>query len=270
MKNIPLHNNTAIPQLGLGVWQSREGKEVINAVTWALDTGYRHIDTAAAYHNEEGVGRAIKEHALSREEVFITTKVWTTDIRAGRARQSLENSLRKLRTDYIDLLLLHWPAEGYVAAWRELEQAQRDGKVRAIGLSNFMPEHIDNLLSEANVTPAINQIEYHPYLTQPDVAEACARHGIQLEAWSPLMQGEFTKIDLFDDIAEAHGKTPAQVLIRWSLQRGLVTIPKSSNKSRIEENFDVFDFALSDEDMERINQLDRGQRLGPDPRNFGF
>lgn len=270
MKNIQLHNDTAIPQLGLGVWQTKDGREAVNAVTWALDAGYRHVDTAAIYKNEESVGQAVADHSLPRDQVFLTTKVWNTDIRAGKTRQALETSLRKLKTDYVDLLLLHWPVDGFVPAWHELERAQEKGLVRAIGLSNFMPENLDQLLPETNVQPCINQIEYHPYLTQPDVTAACAEHGIQLEAWSPLMQGHFLEIDLFDRIAEKHGKTAAQVIIRWDLQRDIVTIPKSSNQGRIQENCSVFDFELSAEDMAAIDALERGKRFGPDPRNFDF
>jgi diketogulonate reductase-like aldo/keto reductase len=270
MKNLPLHNDTAIPQLGLGVWQTKDGQQAIDAVTWALDAGYRHIDTAAIYRNEESVGQAVAEHRLPRDQVFITTKVWNDDIRAGNTRSALETSLRKLKTDYADLVLLHWPVDGFVPAWQELERAQEAGLVRAIGLSNFMPEDLDKLLPEVNVRPCINQIEYHPYLTQSDVTAACAEHSIQVEAWSPLMKGHFLEVDLFAEIGQKYGKTAAQVIIRWDLQRDIVTIPKSANHGRIRENFDVFDFELSSEDMTAIDALERGKRFGPDPRNFDF
>lgn len=270
MKNITLNDGNWMPQLGLGVWKSDNGSEVINAIHWALDAGYRHVDTARIYKNEEGVGKALSTATLPREQVFLTTKIWNDDIRAGRSTQALEESLDRLQTDYVDLLLLHWPVKGYEKAWQDLEAAQRDGKVKSIGLSNFMPEHLADIMKIADVAPAVNQIEYHPYLQQQDVAEACARHDIVLTAWSPLMQGHFLDEPLFQELADRHGKTPAQILLRWDVQRGVVTIPKSTNKGRIRENFAVWDFELSAAEMNDINALEKSHRFGPDPRDFDF
>lgn len=270
MVNSTLNNGVSMPQLGLGVWQAKDGEEVKNAIHWALDTGYRHIDTARIYKNEEGVGAAIASASTPRDQIFLTTKVWNDDIRAGRAAAAIDESLTRLRTDYVDLLLLHWPVKGSPAAWRDLEAAQRAGKCRAIGLSNFMPEQMDEILSVAEITPAINQIEYHPYLTQQDAAAACAAHGILLTAWSPLMQGHFKDEALFTEIGEKHGKSAAQVVLRWGLQRGVIVIPKSTNQGRIQQNFDLFDFELNTEEMDQINALEKGHRFGPDPRNFDF
>jgi len=260
-----------MPQVGLGVWQAKDGDEV-SAVRDALAAGYRHIDTAAVYKNEEGVGKALAETDVPRDQFFITTKLWNDDIRAGKAREALETSLNKLGLDYVDLYLLHWPVEGGTKAYQELEKLQDEGLIRSIGLSNYMPEHIDSLMSETDVTPAVNQIEFHPYCQQRDVLEACQKHGIVVTAWSPLMQGNFLEEPLLKELAESYGKTAAQVLLRWDIQRGVVTIPKSVHKARIEQNFDLFDFELSEADVARIDALDKGNdgRYGPDPRNFDF
>lgn len=270
MKNITLNDGQRMPQLGLGVWQSDNGSEVINAIHWALDAGYRHIDTARIYKNEEGVGKALRSAAVPRDEVFLTTKIWNDDIRAGRSTQALEESLERLDTDYVDLLLLHWPVDGYEAAWDALEAARESGKAKSIGLSNFMPEHLEDILRSGSTLPAVNQVEYHPYLHQQDVAEACAKHNIAITAWSPLMQGNFKKEELFTELAEKYGKSPAQIVLRWDIQRGVITIPKSVHKGRIEENISVFDFKVAEEDMERINALNKEHRFGPDPRDFDF
>ncbi|PHI19029.1 aldo/keto reductase [Lewinellaceae bacterium SD302] len=270
MKNITLNDGNKMPQLGLGVWQSDNGSEVINAIHWALDAGYRHVDTARIYKNEEGVGEALKSAATPRDQVFLTTKIWNDDIRQGRAAAALDESLDRLQTDYVDLLLLHWPVDGYEAAWEALEQAREAGKVKSIGLSNFMPEHLNDILKSGSVVPAVNQIEYHPYLHQQDVADACAAQNIALTAWSPLMQGHFKDESLFSEIGEQHGKSAAQVVLRWDLQRGVITIPKSVHEGRIKENFDVFDFELSSDEMEKINALNKEHRFGPDPRDFDF
>ena len=259
-----------MPQVGLGVWQAKDGEEVSNAIHWALDAGYRHIDTARIYKNEEGVGSAIASASTPRDQIFLTTKVWNDDIRAGRAAAAIDESLDRLQTDYVDLMLLHWPVDGSAAAWRDLEAAYHAGKCKAIGVSNFMPEHLNEILSIAEVTPAINQIEYHPYLTQADVAQVCAANDIAITAWSPLMQGHFKDEPLFAELAATHSKSAAQVVLRWGLQRGVIIIPKSTNQGRIQQNFDIFDFELSQEEMNRINALEKGHRFGPDPRNFDF
>ena len=261
-----------LPPLGLGVWQAKDGDEVAAAVAAALEAGYRHIDTAAIYKNEEGVGEGLRRAGLPREEVWVTTKLWNDDIRAGRAREGLTISLRKLGLDYVDLYLLHWPVDGGVAAYRELERLQADGLTRHIGVSNYMPEHLDELLAATEVVPYANQIELHPYCQQRDAVSYCEARGIRLTAWSPLMQGHFADEPLLAEIGAPYGKTAPQVLVRWGLQRGFSVIPKSVNPGRIAANFDVHDFALSDADMRRLDALDRGDagRFGPDPRAFDF
>ncbi|MEL6667724.1 MAG: aldo/keto reductase [Bacteroidota bacterium] len=270
MKQIELNNGVQMPQIGLGVWQAKDGQEVVRAIHWALESGYRHIDTASIYKNEEGVGQAIQTALVDREQIFLTTKIWNNDIRARRTKEALKESLDRLQTSYVDLLLLHWPVDHFEEAWLALEEAYQAGQAKAIGLSNFMPEQIEKVIEIGSVIPAVNQIEYHPYLTQADVTQVCEKHGIVVTAWSPLMQGHFKNESLFADIAAAHGKTPAQVVLRWGIQRDVIIIPKSTNQGRIQENFELFDFELSTEEMQQINDLERGRRFGPDPRNFDF
>lgn len=267
--DIRLHDGTQIPQIGLGVWRASDD-EAAAAVSHALAVGYRHIDTAMMYKNERGVGQGVRDSGLPRAEVFLTSKIWNDDIRGGRTREALEGSLERLGTDHADLMLLHWPAEGRVAAWRALIEAREAGLVRAIGVSNFRPEHLDELVAETGVVPVLNQIEHHPLLTQPDIRDACARHGIAVEAWSPLMQGRFGEVAALGEIARAHGRSEAQVVLRWALQREVIVIPKSVHRARIEENIAILDFTLPDEDMARIDTLDEGARLGPDPATFDF
>lgn len=266
-----LNNGVNMPYLGLGVWQTRDGEEVISAVKWALDKGYRHIDTAAIYENEKGVGAGIKASGIPREEVFLVSKVWNTDQGYDATIRAFETSLRKLDTDYLDLYLIHWPVQGkYKETWKALETLYREKRVRAIGVSNFLLHHLKDLLSDASEIPMVNQMEFHPYLVQEDLLEFCRDKGIQYEAWSPLMQGNIFEIGVFRELAEKYNKTIAQVVLRWDLQKGVVTIPKSSNKQRIAENAEVFDFALSEEDMARLDALDRSKRFGPDPDTFDF
>ena len=267
--SVKLNDGREMPQLGLGVWKTTDGNEV-RAVRAALDAGYRHIDTAAIYGNEDGVGRAIAESGVDRESIWVTTKCWNADVRSGDVRAALHTSLKKLRLEYVDLYLVHWPVEGRVDAYREIEKLRREGLCRSIGVSNFMPEHVDELLAATEVVPAVNQVELHPYLQPADVLESCARHGIAIEGWSPLMQGAFKREPLFAKVGDKHGKSAAQVVIRWALQRGFITIPKSANPGRIQENGDVFDFEIGSDDMRAITALSRDQRFGPDPRNFSF
>lgn len=270
MTNIKLNNGLTMPQLGLGVWQVDNGQEAINAIHWAIDAGYRHIDTAKIYKNEEAVGKALATASVPREDIWLTTKVWNDDIRAGRTTAAIDESLARLGVDYVDLMLLHWPVDGYVAAWKELEQALADGKVRTIGLSNFLEPHLNDILEVATVKPAVNQIEYHPYLVQADAINVCDEHNIAITAWSPLMQGNFKDEPLFAEIAKAYGKTPAQIVLRWCLQNDIIIIPKSSNKDRIAQNADLFDFEISEPHMIAIDELERGHHFGPDPMNFDF
>lgn len=267
--NIELNDGTRIPQIGLGVWQARDGEETA-AVRHALECGYRHIDTAAAYRNEQGVGLGMRQSGVARDEIFLTSKIWNDDIRAGRTADALDESLARLETDYLDLILLHWPTEGRLDAFRSLLEAKKAGKVRSVGVSNFTADNLEELVSETGEIPSLNQIEYHPYLQQTEITTACAKHGIAVEAWSPLMQGKFTEQPLFATIGEAHGKSDAQVLLRWGIQRGIIIIPKSVTPARIEANFALFDFSLSDAEMDQINALERGRRFGPDPSNFSF
>lgn len=259
-----------MPRLGLGVWQSNNGQEAIYAIHWAFEAGYRHIDTARIYKNEEAVGKAIKQAELPRQDVWLTTKIWNDDIREGRTTAALEESLRRLQTDYVDLILLHWPVDGKAAAWQELERALEQGKVRSIGLSNFMEADIEEIIAAGNVVPAVNQIEYHPYLVQAEAIAASDEHDIAITAWSPLMQGKFLQEPLFAEIAKRYNKTPAQVVLRWCVQNDVIVIPKSVHQSRINENGQLFDFELQESDMVAIDQLERGQRFGPDPHNFDF
>ncbi len=268
---VTLNNNVSVPQLGLGVWQSREGGEVERAIACAFDVGYRSIDTAAIYENERGVGAAISSSGISRDEIFVTSKVWNTDQGFDRTISAFGKSLKLLGLEYLDLYLVHWPVAGkFNETWKALEQLYRKKKVRAIGVSNFFTHHLEDLLQEAEVIPAVNQIEFHPYLIQQHLFDFCVEKNISLEAWSPLMQGKFIEIGKFDEIALKYNKTAAQVLLRWHLQRGVIIIPKSVNKLRIKENAAIFDFSLSEEEMAQINKLDKNYRFGPDPDNFDF
>jgi diketogulonate reductase-like aldo/keto reductase len=259
-----------MPRLGLGVWQSDNGKEAIDAIHWAFEAGYRHVDTARIYRNEEAVGKAIRTASLPRDQVWLTTKIWNDDIRQKRTTEALDESLRRLKTDYVDLLLLHWPVDGSMAAWQELERAVEAGKARSIGLSNFMETNLEEILAVGDTIPAVNQIEYHPYLVQAEAISACDEHDIAITAWSPLMQGNFKQEPLFEELGEKYGKSAAQVVLRWCLQNDVIVIPKSVHQGRIEENGQIFDFELSESDMVRIDELERGKRFGPDPRNFDF
>lgn len=259
-----------MPRFGLGVWQMSEGDEVEKAVLAALEAGYRLIDTAAVYGNEAGVGEAIRKSGIPRDEIFITTKLWNSDQGKEHTRKAFDESLRKLGVDYVDLYLIHWPvpAKGlYVETWKELEKIYAEGKAKAIGVSNFQLEHLDTLLATAEVTPAVNQIELHPRFPQAELRDYCANKGIHIESWSPIggSRGNLLDDPLLKRIGDAYGKTPAQVVIRWHLQHGLIVIPKSSNPDRIRQNIDVFDFELNDEDMSQIDSLDRQERQGPNP-----
>ena len=265
-----LHNGVEMPYFGLGVWQSQDGEEVVNAVKYAIEAGYVHIDTAAIYKNEEGVGEGIRRSDVKREDVFVTSKVWNSDMRAGKCLEACETSLRKLGTDYLDLYLIHWPVEGFKDVWKDMVQLYKEGKVKAIGVSNFLQHHLEDLLSSTDTVPMVNQMEFHPRLVQQQLLDFCGSHKIQYEAWSPLMQGKIFDIPELKAIAEKYGKSIAQIVLRYDLQKGVVTIPKSVKQSRIEANGDIFDFELDDSDIETIDALDRSERVGPDPDNFDF
>jgi diketogulonate reductase-like aldo/keto reductase len=270
-----LHNGVKMPWFGLGVFKVEEGPELVNAVKVAIKHGYRSIDTAAIYENEEGVGQGIreglKEAGISREDIFVTSKVWNADLGYESTIAAYEKSLQKLGLEYLDLYLIHWPVEGkYKEAWRALETLYKEGKVKAIGVSNFQIHHLKDLMEDAEVKPMVNQVECHPRLTQKEVQAFCKEQGIQLEAWSPLMQGELLDNEVLQAIATKHGKSVAQVILRWDLQNGIVTIPKSTKEHRIVENSTVFDFELTEEEMNQIDGLNQNHRVGPDPDNFDF
>jgi diketogulonate reductase-like aldo/keto reductase len=271
---ITLNNGVEIPQVGLGVFQTKEGAEVEQAVRDALATGYRLIDTAAIYGNEAGVGKAIKASGLPREQIFVTTKLWNANHAYKDALRAFDQSLRKLDCEYIDLYLIHWPLpmEGkFTEAWQALEELYNDKRVRAIGVSNFKPHHLDELLKRAKIVPAVNQVELHPLFQQKETRAYCAEHGIVVESYSPLMQGgEALEHPVIANLARAHGKTPAQVILRWHVQSGLVVIPKSVRAERIRENFDLFGFELSEDEMRAIEGIDRGKRIGADPDRANF
>ncbi|MDX2305706.1 MAG: aldo/keto reductase [Microscillaceae bacterium] len=268
---VTLANGVEMPYLGLGVYQSKEGEEVIQASLDALEAGYRHIDTAALYGNERGVGQAVRESGLPRQEIFVTTKVWNSDQGYDSTLHAFENSLKKLDLEYIDLYLIHWPVKGkYKDTWRALEKIYSEGLVKSIGVSNFLQNHLEDLLPVCEIKPMVNQMEFHPYLVQQTLIDFCTKHQICYEAWSPLMQGRIFEVDLLRALAEKYQKTPVQIVLRWDLQKGVVTIPKSSKKERIITNAQIFDFELSEEDVKAIDALDRGQRVGPDPNNFNF
>lgn len=265
-----LSNGVKMPWLGLGVWRVEEGQVVENAVRSALKIGYRSIDTAAIYGNEQGVGKAVAESGISREELFITTKVWNEDQGYDKTLKAFEESRRKLGLEYVDLYLIHWPGKDkYKDTWKALEKLYKEGLVRAIGVSNFHTHHLDNLLADAEVVPMVNQVETHPLLSQKELLQYCKEHRIQMEAWSPLMQGNLDH-PVLKEIAAAHGKSPAQIVLRWDLQNGVVVIPKSINEHRIKENSEIFDFELSAEEMEKIDGMNENKRFGSNPDEFLF
>ncbi|WP_134701042.1 aldo/keto reductase [Ammoniphilus sp. YIM 78166] len=263
-----LHNGVKMPWVGLGVFKVTDGEEVVHSVKAALEAGYRSIDTAAIYGNEEGVGRAIAESNIPREELFITTKVWNANQGYETTLAAFDESMEKLGLDYLDLYLIHWPLPShgkYVETWKALEKLYKDGRVRAIGVSNFKIHHLEDIMANCEMIPMVNQVEYHPRFNQRELHDFCKKHGIQLEAWSPLMQGGLLEDPTLVEIAKKYNKSTAQVIIRWDIQTGVVTIPKSVKPHRIAENADVFDFELTPEDMDQINALNQDKRMFADP-----
>jgi 2,5-diketo-D-gluconate reductase A len=270
---ILFHDGNSIPQVGLGVWRT-PNDTAVTAVQAALSAGYRHVDTAAVYENEDGVGEGIRASGIARSEIFLTTKLWNADQGYDSTLKAFDASLKRLGTDYVDLYLIHWPApkrDQYVDTWKAFIQLQKEGRARSIGVSNFHPEHLQRLIDETGVTPVINQIELHPDFPQKENRAWHERHRIVTESWSPLGQGTLLENPVVAKVAAKHGRTPAQVIIRWHIDNGLVVIPKSVTPSRIEENFKVFDFRLDAEDMAAFADLEKdGKRIGPDPMTAAF
>ena len=273
MPSIPmltLNDGKAMPQLGLGVWQVAN-ETAAEVVRFALESGYRAVDTAAVYRNEEGVGEGIRDAGVARDQVFVTTKVWNADHGHDETLRAMEASLKRLRMDYVDLYLIHWPTpaqDRYLETWRAMVRLREEGMARSIGVSNFKVPHLERLLAHTEVVPAVNQIELHPYFQQREARTFHAAHGIATESWSPLAQGAVAHDPVVASIADKYGKSPAQVVIRWHLDNGLIVIPKSVTPSRIVENGAVLDFRLDDEDLARLASLDQGRRIGPDPDEF--
>lgn len=269
MPTITLNNGVKMPQLGFGVFKVPEGEEAYNAVKWALEAGYRGIDTAAVYKNEVSVGKAIKDSGIPREELFITTKVWNDDQGYEETLEAFEKSLERLKLDYVDLYLIHWPVkEKYKETWKALEKIYADKKSRAIGVSNFHIHHLEDLLETAKIVPAVDQIELHPTLSQEKLSTWLKAHDIAVESWGPLGQGSDLKNPVIVEIGEKYNKSSAQVILKWHLQHGFIVIPKSSHKERIAENLNVFDFSLSDEDMEALDKLNTNDRQGTNPDTY--
>jgi 2,5-diketo-D-gluconate reductase A len=272
MQSVTLNNGAVMPQLGFGVWQVPD-EQAQPAVETALAVGYRSIDTAKLYHNEEGVGRAVRASGVPRAELFVTTKLWNDEHDYDRALRAFDASLDRLGMDYVDLYLIHWPVprqDKYRDAWKALEKVYADGRARAIGVSNFTVANLTRLMESSSVVPAVNQVELHPRLAQEELRRFHAEHGIATEAWSPLGQGQLIGDPAVAQVAAAHGRTPAQVILRWHLQLGVIAIPKSVTPSRIRENFDVFGFELTDEEMRVVGALDSRGRIGPDPDRMNW
>jgi len=263
-----LNNGVAMPKFGLGVYKS--GDDTVQAVKWALEAGYRLIDTAAYYNNEIQVGKAVRESGIPRNEIFVTTKMWNNDQRDDRQEDAFLESLNKLRLDYIDLYLIHWPVPGkFCDTWKYMEDFLASGKVHAIGVSNFLPHHLEELAASSATVPAVDQFECHPFLTREELRTYCRGHGIQAQAWSPLGRGVVLESRTIQEIAKKHKKTSAQITLRWDYQNSIITIPKSIKQNRIIENADIFDFSLSDDELETISDLDTGMTK-EDPDNFNF
>jgi 2,5-diketo-D-gluconate reductase A len=267
---IPLNNGVEIPQLGFGVFLVPP-EETVEAVTTALDVGYRHIDTAQMYGNEKQVGDAVKQAGLGRDEVFLTSKLNNNRQERDDILRSFDQSLADLGVEQLDLFLIHWPlptVSDYVKRWKVMEEIYESGRTRAVGVSNFQPHHLRDVLGAAEVTPAVNQVEVHPYLTQDELRAFDADHGIATEAWAPIARGKVTQDPVIQGVAEQVGRTPAQVTLRWHIQRGDIVFPKSVKRSRMEENFAIFDFELDEQQMATISGLNRNERTGPDPDEF--
>lgn len=268
-QSLKLNNGLRMPVLGLGVYKS--GDHTKEAVLTALEAGYRHIDAASVYGNEKEVGEAIRESGIPREDIFVTTKLWNDEMRAGIQREALFRSLEKLQMDYVDLYLLHWPvADCYIPSWNILEELQAEGRTKSIGVSNFQTRHLRDLMDHSKTVPAVNQIECHPYLSQEPLRAFCREQGIQVTAWAPLGRTNVFEDSVISMLAETYGRTPAQIILRWEIQNGIIVIPKSIHRERIIENSRIFDFELTPEDMVKMDNLNKNQRFGPSPDTFDF
>jgi len=268
---VELKNGVPMPYFGLGVFKIQEGDELQQAVKYALSAGYKHIDTASLYGNERGVGQAIKESGVPRKEIFVTSKIWNSDQGYANTLRAFDVSMKLLGFEYLDLYLVHWPVKGkYIETWKALEQIHAEGRVRAIGVSNFLRHHLEDLLAHCKIVPMVNQMEFHPRLVQQELIDFCHSYSIQYEAWSPLMQGKIFNIKELHTLAAKYKKDIAQLVLRWNLQKGIVTIPKSINRERIISNAQIFDFEITPKDMEAIDHLDKNERVGADPDNFNF
>ena len=266
---VELSNGVKMPYLGLGVYKANDGTEVINSVSHALNTGYRLIDTAAFYENEEGVGVAIRKSKIPREEIFVTTKIWIEDQENDATREAFNTSLENLGLEYIDLYLIHWPVPGkYLETWKVLQELYSEGKVRAIGVSNCLIHHLESIKKLGGSQPMVLQNEFHPRLLQQEIIDYCKANDIQYQAWSPLMRGEILKNEKIRDLAVKYNRTPAQLVLRWDLEKGVTTIPKSVHKNRIEENSSLFDFQLEPKDISFIDDLENNTRTGAHPDHF--
>lgn len=266
---VKLNNGYEMPYFGLGVYKSKDGDEVKNAIHFALKAGYRHIDTASFYKNEEGVGEAIKESDIPREEIFVTSKVWNDDQGYEGTLKAIDESLAKLQMDYLDLYLIHWPVpDTLTETWRAMEEIYRSGKVKAIGLCNCVEHQMDEVIENGTIKPMLLQNEFHPKLVQQNMLDYCAERNIQYEGWSPLMRGQILDNEILKNIAEKYQKSTAQVVLRWDLQKGVITIPKSVHENRIKQNADIFDFELTKDEVQRIDALDNNERTGAHPDHF--
>ncbi len=266
-----LHNGVKLPWLGFGVFQIPQTEDGVQMLQWAFEAGYRSIDTAMVYFNEETVGKAVKQSSLKREDLFITTKVWNRDQGYESTLAAFDASLKRLQLDYLDMYLIHWPEKGkFKDTWRAMEKLYQDGRVRAIGVCNFLVHHLNELLPDVKIVPMVNQVEFHPRLQSPELHNFCRQHNIQLEAWAPIMKGQVMDILELQELGKKYGKTPVQISLNWMIHRNVVAIPKSSKRERIFENADIFDFELTTEEMRTVDWLNHNLRIGEDPDNYDF